>query len=155
MSRGEPAQERALQLQHTLRHSFRGLQIQHRRTLRAQARALKNRRQPARLPISDSDGRQTLRIIQNDVGGQILILAAQTVDRPGSEGGAVWEDAPALHQEHCGSVSEIGAEHGTNQGNIVRVLRQVRHHLRNFNSGLPMLGKLEGRRHHAAHVAHK
>src|SRR5207248_2213314 len=83
----EPAQKVAL-------HSgdFRGIlllgaQVQHRRTGRAKARALKNGREKAGLPIFHTVHRQTERIVQDNVSGQVLAFAAEAVTDPRAESG--------------------------------------------------------------------
>ena len=62
-----------------------GLQVQHRRAGGAEPRPLEDRRQETRLPVLDAVDRQPERVVEHDVGRQVLVLAAQAVDDPRPE----------------------------------------------------------------------
>ena len=49
-------------------------------------------------------------------------------------------------------MGEVCGEHGADQSNVIHLLCQVRHDVRNFRPGLPGLDKLEGRGHQATRI---
>src|ERR1041384_8337007 len=61
-------------------------EIEHRRALAANLRALIDRRQPPRSPIIDAIYRQSARVAQHDVSRQILSLGAQRINDPRTPG---------------------------------------------------------------------
>ena len=61
-------------------------QVEHRRALCAETRALVHRRQITGLPVLRAVHGQFVRVLQYDVGGQVLVFRAQSVAHPGAEG---------------------------------------------------------------------
>ena len=143
-------QERAGQVEHRGRILLLGPQIQQGRALGAHAGALVHRRQPARLPVLDMVDRQALGIVQHHVGRQVLVLRAQAVRDPRTDGRPVRELAAALHDEDRRFVIEVRGEHRADEGDVVDLLRQVRQDLGNLHARLAVLGELVRRRHESA-----
>ena len=68
-------QQSPLSLNQRGRQLLARLQVQKRQAFRSEASSLINRRQPTGLPVLNAVDRETLRIIQNNVCGEILVFA--------------------------------------------------------------------------------
>ena len=77
--------ERALGLRDSDRLRKLTLQVENRGASSAKTGSLVLRRQKTRLPALNRIDREPLRVIQNNIGWQILVLGAQTIRDPGTQ----------------------------------------------------------------------
>ena len=118
-------------------------EIQHRRTGRAESRALIHRRQIAGLPVLRAVDRQALGIVQHDVGRQVLVHAAQGVGDPRAHGRLAREHSPAVHLEKRRLVGQIRGEHRADHGDVVDAAGQMRHGIGDPGAALSVAGELK------------
>ena len=147
------AQEIAPGLDDGRRQILGRLQVQQRQSFGAEPRALIDGRQPTGLPVLREIDGQPLRIVQHDVGGQVLIDRAQAIRHPRAERRASRQSAAGLHQIDRRLMIEVLAVHGPDERHIVADRAQLRHQLRHLHAGLAVALELERRGHHHADLA--
>ena len=103
------------------RHALGQVQIEHRRALRAQQRALISGRHVAARPVLGAADRAAAGIEHHDEAGQVLVDAAQAVVDPRAQRGAAAEDAARVHLQHGRAVDRRIGGHRLDEGDVVDV----------------------------------
>ena len=78
---------------------------------------------------------------QHDKGGQVVALAAESVDDPRAHAGPAQARKAIVEQVERGSVREAVVIHGTDDGDIVDALREFGKEIRDFNARLAVLAE--------------
>ena len=91
---------------------------------------------------------QSARVAHDDVGGQILRLAAERVGRPGTHGGIAGGDAAGLHGEHGLQVIVHARLHRADQADVVGDRAELREEFTEFEAALAVAGELPERTQH-------
>ena len=116
-------------------------QVQDRHPLGAELHALVQGRHPAARPVADAIDRQPARIGQDDIRGQVLVLGAERVGDPRTDRRPTGDDHAGVHHPARLLVIAMLREHRANDGDLVRVLRDVRQRLGELGAALAVLAK--------------
>ena len=146
----QSAQQLALRLDKGRRQHLTGFQIEQRQPLGAESRTLAHWREPAGMPVLDAVNREPFRVVQHDVGRQVLVLTPKSVYHPRAQGRPARNGAPAVHQVQGGLVIEVLAEHGSDKRDIVRAGAQVRQQFGKLHAAFSAAHELERRWQHSA-----
>ena len=103
--------------------------------------ALVDGRQKPGLPVLHPVDRQPGRIVEHDVGRQILILAAETISDPRPEARQTRSHPAAVGDEQRGFMSQVGRVHRPNETDPIHLGGEVRQQLRHVHSAFTVLGK--------------
>ncbi len=143
----QPRQQLALRPRHVGGPVHVGAQVQHRRARRAEARPLERRREEARLPALHAVDRQSAWVVQHDVGGQVLVLAAQAVDDPRPQRRPARPHLARVDEVDGRLVGQVRRVHGADERQVVHHAGQVRHHLGDPGATPAVSGELERAAH--------
>ena len=128
--------------------SLRRLEIEDRRPHRVQQGAVGGGRQISVGVVDRPAGDSSPLVGQDHEGRQVLALAAEPVNDPGTDRGTAGNgDARVHHEAGPGMGLRVGVER-SDHGDVVHAGGQVGEDLRNFHAALPVPCELEG----AAHV---
>lgn len=109
--------------------------------LRAEGRALKRSGQEAGAPVVRAGLRHAARVGNGDVGGQVLVLAAQCIRHPRAEAGKAIE-REAGGEEVLGGAVRVGrAGERVDEGDFVRESGEVRNQVADPLAGPPVLAE--------------
>ena len=115
----------------------------------AKSSSLAVRRQPGSLPIVDSPDRQTLGVVQHDIGRQVLVLRAQPVGDPRPGRRSVSQQSAGMNHVESRFVILGFGEHRPDQRDVVRARANVRQQFRELEARLAMSSELVRRRQNA------
>src|SRR5204863_418016 len=87
-------------------------------------RALIGGRQEARTPERRS--LRGLRRADDQVAGQVLVLAAQSIEQPGAQAGARERLFPCVHLQACAVMVDVVRDHRANDSDVVSTSRRVK-----------------------------
>src|SRR5579871_2570808 len=119
-------------------HSVRVRDEQHRVAFRTKLHALVSRGQKAASPARFAAIRVAVSGEQDDEAGQVLILAAEPVGKPGAHARATDQLMAAVHKYLRRGVVELVGMHRADDADIVHDLRQIRQLTGDLGSRLPV-----------------
>ena len=123
-------------------HPFRRLQVDDGRPHQVQQGALINGRQISVGPVLGAVDKTV--IGQDHEGRQILVLGAQAIDHPGTQGGAARHGAAQVHEQAAGGVVVAVGVERPNHRHFVDPLAQVREKLGDLDAALSPFAEPEG-----------
>ena len=104
----------------------------------------------ARGPIGGAGGRDATDVGDGDVGGEIVVFAAESVAEPGTGGREAFKNEAGIHGDAGGAMSVGARAHRMDEGHVVDVARKVGKFGGNGLAGLAGGLKIPGAAHEVA-----
>ena len=118
------------------------VEVEDRRALGAEDRALVLGRHVAARPVLGAADRPAARVEHDDEAGQVLVHAAQAVVDPRAEARAAGEDLARVHLQHRRAVDRRVGGHRVQEGDVIDARGQVREQVADPLAALAVLLEL-------------